>query len=160
MVNTVHYTKFRQNRIKIAKNLGKAVPGFWIGGPLSKISKRGPPIQNPGTALRGVLAIFIRFGRNLVWWTVLTIFQCWATQITRFCTFRPQNQLQKFCLGSQNWNLLFFNGFCSNLVQLAFSWLEIDMTSIFWVWADFRALIRISRFSAIAVYKGKIRLYL
>ena len=37
MVNTVHYTKFRQNRIKIAKNLGKAVPGFWIGGPLSKI---------------------------------------------------------------------------------------------------------------------------
>ena len=66
-----------------------------------------------------------------MWWTVWTIFQCWATQITRFCTFRPQNQLQKFCLGSQNWNLLFFNGFCSNLVQLAFSWLEIDMTSIF-----------------------------
>ena len=29
------------------------------------------------------------------------------------------------------------------------------MTPIFWVWADFKALIRISRFSAIAVYKGK-----
>ena len=35
MVHTLLHTKFRQNRIKIAKNLGKAVPGFWIGGPLS-----------------------------------------------------------------------------------------------------------------------------
>ena len=52
MVNTVHYTKFRQNRIKIAKNLGKAVPRFW--GPnmalfVSKIWHILSPISKLGT---------------------------------------------------------------------------------------------------------------
>ena len=34
MVQTVHHTKFRPNQIKIAKTPLRAVPGFWIGGPL------------------------------------------------------------------------------------------------------------------------------
>ena len=46
MVNTVHYTKFRQIGIKIAKNLGKAVPGFWIGGPLFEIFEMFEMLSN------------------------------------------------------------------------------------------------------------------
>ena len=52
-------------------------------------------------------------------------------------------------------NYLFSKGFCSNLVQFTFLTLEIDITPISSVLADFREVIRISTFSALALDQGK-----
>ena len=61
---------------------------------------------------------------------------------------------------TKNWNRLILKGFCSNLVQLAFLSLEIDIRTIFGVLADFRALRRISVFSDLAWFQWKLGCYL
>ena len=52
-------------------------------------------------------------------------------------------------------NCLFSKGFCSNLVQFTILTLEVDITPISGVLADFRELIRILTFSALALDQGK-----
>ena len=53
-------------------------------------------------------------------------------------------------------NCLFSKGFFSNLVQFTFLTLEIDIMLLSGVLADFRELIRILTFSALALDQGKL----
>ena len=95
------------------------VPCFEIGDEIcyflgTKSAMFGP--QNLGTAFPRFLAIFIRFWRNLVCWSVLIISQCWATQITRFLPFRPHFGPQIEFLGTKGDETLFMARFGPNLV--------------------------------------------
>ena len=56
--------------------------------------------------------------------------------------------------------LLFSKGFGSNLVQVTFLWLEIDIKPILGVLAVFRGFIRISQFFSYSSIRGKIMIVL